>query len=283
MPGIKSTHAASNCCDKLVFMNIHFYKFQGNGNDFIILDNTDNSIALSTSQIQRLCNRRFGIGADGLMLVNSSQNYDFEMVYYNSDGKISSMCGNGGRCIAAFTNLLGIVGNDMIFDAYDGIHKAVIENEKVSGRMWDISLQLADIEEVDKSDDYYFLDTGSPHYVEIVDKVAEIDVSVEGRKTRESERFAPDGTNVNFVELSRGRIFVRTYERGVEEETLSCGTGVTAAAIAAFLKTGQKGIPIHTTGGDFKVSFAYDTDESKFTDIWLRGPAELVFVGEVSV
>ena len=264
-------------------MNIHFYKFQGNGNDFILFDNIDNSIALSTSQIQRLCNRRFGIGADGLMLVVKSQDYDFEMVYYNSDGKISSMCGNGGRCIAAFSKLLGIVGNEMIFDAYDGSHKAVIENEITGGEKWNVSLQLADVIEVEKNKDYYFLDTGSPHYIEFVDKVAEIDVSSEGRKTRESERFAPGGTNVNFVELSRKRIFVRTYERGVEEETLSCGTGVTAAAIAAFLRTGQKGIPIHTTGGDFKVSFTPDADGNKFTDIWLRGPAELVFEGDVSV
>lgn len=271
-------------------MKIHFHKFQGNGNDFVLLDNRDNNIGLSTLQIQRLCSRRFGIGADGLMLVNISENYDFEMVYYNSDGKISSMCGNGGRCIAAFAKLLGIVGEEMVFEAYDGMHKAVIENDTIAGIEWDVSLQLADVLEVDKNEDYYFLDTGSPHYVEFVDKVAEIDVVAEGRKTRESERFAPGGTNVNFVELSRERIFVRTYERGVEEETLSCGTGVTAAAIAAFMETGQptlpvgrKDIPVHTTGGDFTVNFTYDADGDKFTDIWLRGPATLVLEGDVNI
>lgn len=262
-------------------MNIHFYKFQGNGNDFIILDNRGNYIDLNATQIQKLCNRRFGIGADGLMLVVVSAMYDFEMVYYNSDGNISSMCGNGGRCIAAFARLHGIVGDEMIFEAWDGLHKAVIESEIVAGESWDVSLQLADVLDVDKNDDYYFLDTGSPHYVEFVDKAAEINVEIEGKKTRESERFAPGGTNVNFVEISPERIFVRTFERGVEEETLSCGTGVTAAAIAAFLETGQKGIPIHTTGGDFTVSFTQNGD--KFTDVWLRGPAKLVFEGNVSV
>ena len=260
---------------------MYFHKFQGNGNDFVLIDNRNNMIMLSATQIQKLCNRRFGIGADGLMLLNASEKYDFEMIYYNSDGNISSMCGNGGRCIAAFAKLLGLVDDEMIFEAWDGLHKAIIKRDLVSGNSWDVSLNLIDVLEVDKNIGYYFLDTGSPHYVEFVDNVAEINVPVEGKKTRESERFAPDGTNVNFVEISSNRIFVRTYERGVEDETLSCGTGVTAAAIATSLETGLKGIPIHTTGGDFTVSFVQDGD--KFTDIWLRGSAELVFKGEVSI
>lgn len=266
-------------------MKTHFHKFQGNGNDFVIFDNRINTFTLSTSQIQRICDRRFGIGADGLIHLNFSRKYDFEMVYYNSDGNVSSMCGNGGRCIAAYASLLGIVDNEMTFEASDGTHKAIIEAETVVGIEWDISLQMADVNEVDESEGYYFLNTGSPHYVEFVDKVAEIDVAGEGRKTRESERFAPEGTNVNFVERNDKRIFVRTYERGVEEETLSCGTGVTASAIAVFMESGQKGIPIHTIGGDFSVTFAHlkDGDKDKFTDIWLRGPAILVFEGEIKI
>lgn len=258
-------------------MNIHFHKFQGNGNDFILLDNRNNNIHITNAQVQKLCNRRFGIGADGLMIVNASANYDFEMIYYNSDGNISSMCGNGGRCIVAFCKLIGLVGDEMIFEAWDGLHKASIKSEIKSGKLWDVNLQLVDVVEVEKNEDYYFLNTGSPHYVEFVDNTAEIDVVTEGKKTRESELFAPEGTNVNFVEVSKDRIFVRTYERGVEGETLSCGTGVTAAAIAAFMQTGRKDIPIHTTGGDFTVGFDYDGD--KFTNVWLRGPAELVFEG----
>jgi len=262
-------------------MNMHFHKFQGNGNDFILLDNRNNNFDLTAAQVQKICDRRFGIGADGLMLINVSAKYDFKMVYYNSDGNISSMCGNGGRCIAAFSKFIGLVGDEMIFEAWDGLHKAIIESEIIAGKIWDVRLQLADVVDVDKNEDYYFLDTGSPHYVEFVNNTAEIDVATEGKKTRDSERFAPMGTNVNFVEISKDRIFVRTYERGVEEETLSCGTGVTASAIAVFLETGRKNVPVHTTGGDFTVSFNHDED--KFTDVWLRGPAELVFEGDMGV
>lgn len=266
-------------------MKIHFHKFQGNGNDFVIFDNRNNTFTLSTKHVQSICDRRFGVGADGLILLNLSRKYDFEMIYYNSDGNISTMCGNGGRCIAAYACLLGIVDNTVIFEASDGIHKAIIEDETVVGIEWDISLQMADVNEVEKSKEYYFLDTGSPHYVEFVDKVAEIDVASEGRKTRESERFAPDGTNVNFVEINDKRIFVRTYERGVEDETLSCGTGVTASAIAVFMECKLKGIPVHTIGGDFIVKFTHfkEGDKDKFTDIWLRGPAKLAFEGEINI
>ncbi|MAE07157.1 MAG: diaminopimelate epimerase [Bacteroidetes bacterium] len=266
-------------------MKIPFHKFQGNGNDFVIFDNRSNTFALTTLQVQKICNRRFGIGADGLILVNQSPKYDFEMIYYNSDGNESSMCGNGGRCIAAYTSLIGIVGKEMTFEATDGIHNAIINGNEVDGTKWDVSLQLTDVVEIEKNEGYYFLDTGSPHYVEFVEKVAEIDVTKEGRKTRESERFAPEGTNVNFVESNAKRIFVRTYERGVEEETLSCGTGVVASAIAVFIDSGKHSIPIHTTGGEFEVNFTYTKkgDKDKFTDIWLRGPAKLVFEGEIDI
>ncbi len=262
-------------------MNLHFYKFHGNGNDFIIFDNRANNITLNVSQIKKLCNRRLGIGADGLILLSASLKSDFEMVYYNSDGNISSMCGNGGRCITAFAYMLGNTKKEMIFDAYDGTHKAIIESETISGIEWDISLQLADVIDIDKNDKYYFLDTGSPHYVEFVDNVADINVSTEGKKIRDSKLFAPDGTNVNFIEIDNNQIFVRTYERGVEEETLSCGTGVTASAIAVFLENGEKEISIHTKGGIFIVNLEYDNN--KFSNIWLRGPARLVFEGDIII
>ncbi|MFK5854792.1 MAG: diaminopimelate epimerase [Bacteroidota bacterium] len=262
-------------------MNLHFYKFQGNGNDFIILDNSSNNISLNTMQINKLCDRRFGIGADGLILLSPSINYDFGMVYFNSDGNVSSMCGNGGRCIAAFANLRGIVGGKMKFDAYDGVHEAIIEKELVTATEWDVSLQLADVSSVDKNDSYYFLNTGSPHYVEFVDNVLDINMAVEGKKIRISNIFKPDGTNVNFVEIGDDSVFVRTFERGVEAETLSCGTGVTASAIAVFLQTGRNKVMVNTKGGNFEISFSYD--DNVFTNIWLRGPATLVFEGNITV
>lgn len=263
---------------------MHFHKLQGNGNDFILFDNRKNTFTLNSSEVQRICDRRIGIGADGLILMNLSQKNDFEMVYYNSNGNISSMCGNGGRCIAAYASLLGIVGKEMTFDAYDGTHKAIIESVTDMENEWDISLQMRDVNEIEVGEGYYFLDTGSPHYVEFVEKVAEIDVAEEGKMTRESERFSPDGTNVNFVEDSENRLFVRTYERGVEQETLSCGTGVVASAIAAFMNNGHKNIPIHTLGGDFSVTFNHKKEGhyDKFTDIWLRGLVKLAFVGEIN-
>lgn len=260
-----------------------FYKYHGNGNDFIIIDNRKNDIKLDSNQIQRLCHRRFGIGADGLMLLQESNSADFEMIYYNSDGRESSMCGNGGRCIAAFAFKLGLTDATMEFMAFDGIHKAKVIC--LNDKHWHVSLQLSDVERVEKNEGYYFLDTGSPHYVEFVDKVAEIDVNVEGKKTRYSETFSPNGTNVNFVEIGNDRIFVRTYERGVEMETLSCGTGVTASAIAAFLETKRKDFAIHTTGGDFKVSFDHDEENNVgiFSNIWLDGPAKLVYEGKYHI
>ncbi len=261
---------------------MHFYKFHGNGNDFIVLDNRNGKVELSNDQIQTMCNRRFGVGADGLMFINNSKVSDFEMKYYNSDGNISSMCGNGGRCIAALAFHLGIVGKEMEFLAFDGLHKAKITSINTNNSEWGVNLELMDVNNIDKNEGYYFLDTGSPHYVEFVDKVAEINVDTEGSKTRYSEKFAPEGTNVNFVERGEDRIFVRTYERGVEQETLSCGTGVTASAIASFLESGKSDVVVHTTGGDFNVRFDHHRTELKdnFTNIWLQGPAIMVFEGE---
>ena len=260
---------------------IKFWKYQANGNDFIIVDNRDGNIQLSDEQIQRLCDRHYGIGADGFISVNSSDIFDFEMRYYNSDGKISSMCGNGGRCAAMYAYLHEIAAVRMEFVAFDGRHEAIIE-DRLDSHICDVSLSMADVNEVHKSESFYFLNTGSPHYVEFVAHVAELDVVSEGRKTRQSERFMPDGTNVNFVELRGERLFVRTYERGVEDETLSCGTGVTASAIAAYFITGKTSSVIHTTGGEFIVNFKHHQGDS-FTGIWLRGLAEFVFKGVIKV
>lgn len=260
---------------------IKFWKYQANGNDFVIMDNRDDKIMLSGEQIQRICERHFGVGADGFMVLKISDEADFEMLYYNSDGQNSSMCGNGGRCVAMYAYLQGIVREQMKFKAFDGIHEAIIEN-RMSHNLCDVSLSISDVDEVQKNDLFYFLDTGSPHYVEFVDHVSELDVVVEGRKTRQSERFMPDGVNVNFVELREERLFVRTYERGVEDETLSCGTGITASAIAAYFITGKSTQIVHTAGGEFIVDFLHHKGD-KFTDIWLRGPAELVFEGEIQL
>jgi len=262
-------------------LKINFWKYQGNGNDFVILDNRNGDIDLSNELIKRMCTRRFGVGADGLIIIAASAESDFEMIYYNSDGALSSMCGNGGRCAAMFAFLQGISGNEMIFSAYDGLHKAVIE-DRCADRLCDVSLSMADVVDVEKEDNFYFLNTGSPHYVEFVPRVAEIDVVAEGKKTRYSERFMPGGTNVNFVEMDDDRIFVRTYERGVEDETLSCGTGVTASAIVAYLINSKTSQLVHTTGGEFVVSFEPEED-GIFKNVWLRGPAEFVFKGSMEI
>ena len=262
-------------------MKTEFWKYQGNGNDFILLDERGADRQLSTEQIRKLCDRNFGIGADGLMMLTESAVSYFKMDYYNADGKLSSMCGNGGRCISVFAHLLEIAPKAMSFEAYDGIHKAIIEEELIKGKKYAVSLQMTDVSAVEQSGKYYFLDTGSPHYVEFVENLVEMDVVKEGRLTRYSERFSPEGTNVNFVEIKDNRLFVRTYERGVEAETLSCGTGVTASAIAAFLETGKKDFQIQTSGGAFRIAF--EESEGVFNSVWLYGPAELVFKGIVEV
>jgi len=262
-------------------MKIEFWKFQGNGNDFVILDGRLHHPELLTEQIKFICDRHYGIGADGLMILDNDPQTEFEMIYYNADGHLSSMCGNGGRCIAAFAYMMKIVGKKSIFKAFDGIHTALINGEIKKDKSFDVSLSMNDISMIIKENDFYVINSGSPHYVEFVKKVAEIDVVKEGRNTRYSERFSPKGINVNFVEISNNRIFVRTYERGVEDETLSCGTGVTASAIATYLETGKKEFSIHTTGGEFSVNF--NEENGQFSSVWLNGPAELVFKGSINV
>jgi diaminopimelate epimerase len=261
-------------------MEIKFDKYQGNGNDFIIIDDRMNRFNDDASIVNRLCDRHFGIGADGLMLVRESETADFEMLYYNSDGALSTMCGNGGRCIAAFCYEHGIAGKKMRFSAVDGFHHAVIENKLKEG-YYDVSLEMIDVEKVERRKNHFFLDTGSPHHVEFVQDLKDLNVYENGKKIRYSSAYEPDGTNVNFVEVFDDHIFVRTYERGVENETLSCGTGVTASAIATFLKTGKKDFSIETPGGQFSVDFQFDNN--LFHNVWLRGPAVKVFTGEINL
>lgn len=262
-------------------MKVIFEKYQGNGNDFVIIDDRKNIFDTSKKIIEKLCDRRYGIGADGLMLIRESKKSDFEMLYFNSDGLLGTMCGNGGRCIAAFAFKNGISKRNMIFNAVDGLHEAVINKEIIPGKSFFVSLRMTDVKNIKERNSYYFLDTGSPHHVVFVENVNDIDVYEQGKKIRYSEMYKPGGTNVNFVEITGDTIFVRTYERGVENETLSCGTGVTASAIATYLKTGNKPELIKTKGGDFEVDFK--VDNYTFTDILLKGPAEMVFKGEIEI
>ncbi len=260
-------------------MILNFHKYQGTGNDFIIID--DRELKFDTTDnalVAKLCDRRFGIGADGLMLLRSKAGYDFEMVYYNSDGNESSMCGNGGRCIVEFARTLNLVGDKANFIAIDGGHEALV-------KLGFIKLKMKDVNTVETNRDFYFLNTGSPHYVAFVDEVETYNVFEEGKKIRYNERFKAEGTNVNFIEKQGDYLFVRTYERGVEGETFSCGTGVTAAAIVAALNnpfSATNQCAIRTLGGDLSVTFDRSQNDS-FTNVWLEGPATFVFKGEINI
>ena len=256
---------------------MNFAKLQGTGNDFIIIDNRKGSFNPSDSKlINWLCNRRLGIGADGLILINFSAEFDFEMKYYNSDGFEGTMCGNGGRCAADFTIRHGITDKKLKFKAIDGIHEAVLEKEL-------IHLKMNDVNEISMVRENYFINTGSPHYVKFTDGLDNLDVYNEGRKIRWSEEFQPGGTNVNFAETEADGLYVRTFERGVEDETLSCGTGITASAIAAVLSGHFVSSPVNvrSKGGNLRVEFNHE--ERKITNVWLTGPATYVFEGKIEI
>jgi len=255
-------------------MKIQFSKYQGTGNDFIIIDNRVIQWEPAESEVSMLCDRHTGIGADGLMLLGEKSGFDFSMRYFNSDGKESTMCGNGGRCMTAFARFLGLVDTNARFWAVDGSHEAEFADPIYRLKMSDTRLAVV-------FEDGYLLNTGSPHFVVFTNGVAGIDVSGAGRALRNDERFTPEGVNVDFVEFVEDGLFVRTYERGVEGETLSCGTGVTAAAIvAACLIPGDREFyPIKTLGGDLRVSFRQTN--LNFSDVWLEGPAMQVFRGEI--
>lgn len=254
-----------------------FYKYQGTGNDFVMIDNRQLVFDKNdTKRIAHLCDRRFGIGADGLILLENHPDYDFKMVYFNADGNESTMCGNGGRCIVAFAKQLGIIDSNTVFEAIDGRHDAIIDNHEVK-------LQMQDVEEIKTLEDHIFLDTGSPHYVAFNNHLESLEVKDAGAEIRYSDRYKEEGTNVNFVKRHAPSVFdVRTYERGVEDETLSCGTGVTAVALAMHYsgETDAKRVTLNTQGG--RLQIAFDTSENGYKNIWLIGPATFVFKGEIT-
>ncbi len=272
-------------------MKIPFFKYQGTGNDFVMIDQRQQQFIQKTAikTINHLCDRRFGIGADGLILLENAQNteggaFDFQMIYFNADGRESSMCGNGGRCLVAFANFLQVFDNQCVFNAIDGLHDAKVRTDG-----W-VELKMIDVEKIEIGKDYYLLNTGSPHFVVFVEDLTDINVYENGREIRYSERFYTEGVNVNFVEIRKdGSLEVATYERGVEAETFSCGTGVTAAAIAYALKTAHVfaknqafSVPILTKGGNLEMRLERNS-KGVFKNIWLCGPATQVYQGEVEI
>lgn len=261
-------------------MEISFTKYHGTGNDFIMIDDRDKAFPSDNFRfIKKLCHRRFGIGADGLILIHDHPEYDFYMKYFNSDGLEGSMCGNGGRCTVHFARDLGIFSGFTYFMAVDGLHKANIDEDFVS-------LAMNDVNEIDKSKGYFFLNTGSPHVVKEVKNIDQYNVLVEGRKIRQNHNLFPEGTNVNFIEkLTDQKIKIRTYERGVEDETWSCGTGsVAAALVTSILNDEEKEkyqILLQAPGGNLEVSFKKGGE--KFNEIFLKGPATKVFSGKIQI
>lgn len=261
-------------------MNVSFFKYQGAGNDFIMVDNRD--LAFNHHQparLARLCDRRFGVGGDGIMFLEYAEGFDFKMVYYNANGQPSSMCGNGGRCIVAFAKYLNVINIETNFLAVDGAHYAKISD---SGD-W-VSLQMIDVETVNKDGGAYVINTGSPHYVKFDLAVADKNVFAEGRAIRYNDTYKAEGININFVEDKEDYLFVRTYERGVEDETYACGTGVTAVALANAIAKNQIGkieTPIKVLGGELNIKFEYDG--KIFNNIFLEGPAKLVFEGKIEI
>ena len=260
-------------------MQIEFYKYQGTGNDFVMIDNRSNFFPKDNIQlIARLCDRRFGIGGDGLILLENDIETDFKMVYYNSDGNQSSMCGNGGRCLVAFAKKLNVIQNSTTFTATDGVHHASIAD---SGN---VSLQMIDVVDIKITPDYVFMNTGSPHHIELVDDLEHYNVKESGARIRYGELYGKQGSNINFVKkIDETTFSLRTYERGVEDETLACGTGATAVAIAMNVlgETKANSIDLNVEGGKLVVSF--DEIEGKFTNVFLKGPAEFVFKGTIDI
>lgn len=259
-------------------MNIPFYKYQGTGNDFVIIDNRALLLDQNKIDVARVCDRKFGIGADGLILIQNHDQYDFEMIYFNADGS-KSFCGNGSRCAVAFANKLGIISTDTSFLSTDGEHSSTFFNGSVQ-------LQMHDVNQVEIGENYFHLNTGSPHYVIFVEDVAKANIVQLAHSIRYNERFKLKGVNVNFVEIDSENEYlkVRTYERGVEDETLSCGTGVTAVALAYHLKSkniaGSFLQKIVTPGGKLHVQFDV-IENNAFSHIKLIGPATEVFNGEI--
>ena len=261
-------------------MMLPFEKYHGTGNDFIVIDNRLHIFSPCSEVVSFLCNRRLGIGADGLMLLETKEDYDFSMRYFNSDGFEGSMCGNGGRCISAFYNKNIAPLKKLRFYAIDGAHHSeILMKDNVNNFL--VKLLMQDVDKVEFRANDFFLNTGSPHVVTFVDNADETDVVTLGKQIRFSSEYAPSGTNINFVEKRESKLYVRTYERGVEDETLSCGTGVTASAIAASFTEDANNFDIITRGGNLHVSF--QKAESYYTHIWLEGPATFVYSGKIEI
>ena len=255
-------------------MNILFHKYQATGNDFILIDNREFEFPVTKANlIEKMCHRKFGIGSDGIILLESSTKANFKMVYYNPDGS-QSFCGNGSRAVVKFAQSLGLIEDKGSLEAYDGVHKTVIQDDLVK-------INMTDVQNGRQLLNGTFLDTGSPHYVEFVNSIDKLDVAKLGMELRNSQEFAPNGSNINFVEkITENEIKVRTYERGVENETLSCGTGVTAAAIITSQKL-KNNVTVTTSGGQLSVEF---TKSMKgYQNVWLKGPAEMVFSGKIDI
>jgi diaminopimelate epimerase len=258
---------------------IHFHKYQATGNDFVLIDNRPGKYSFSKAEIEKICDRRFGIGADGLLLIEKHPTLDFNLIYYNSDGS-ESLCGNGSRAAVKMASSLGMVNGKTVFNAFDGLHEAELLSDDL------VRLRMNDVKEVGVLGEDFFINTGSPHFIRFVKDLQNVNVLDEGRKIRYSERYKPKGTNANFVELHEGNsVFVRTYERGVENETLSCGTGVTAAALASSFKGYLSPINIKVPGGELSVEFKTSGSGQTvaFHDIYLIGPAKMVFEGDLEL
>ena len=257
-------------------MKIVFHKYQGTGNDFIMIDNRFHKITLNAEVIKQLCDRRFGIGADGIILIEENPDSDFEMNYYNADGS-QSFCGNGSRCVVKFAQSLGIVRDKANYKAIDGIHDSIINDLEVATFM-------NPVKSVSQFKQDYFIHTGSPHYIQFLENIDDIDLIESAHQIRYSDQYKEEGTNVNLVEIRDQELYVRTYERGVEDETYSCGTGVTAVAIAyAHLKSlkGKQLVHIRTKGGELKISFT--EANGQYDQIQLIGPATKVYEGEIEI
>jgi diaminopimelate epimerase len=257
-----------------VLNNLSFYKYQGTGNDFVMIDDRSSFFPIGAIDlVQKMCDRRFGIGADGLILIRKHPEADFEMIYFNSDGS-KSFCGNGSRCAVQFAYFLGMIGTKCSFLAIDGMHRGEVFPDGL------VSISVRDVSEVELNEQFTFINTGSPHFIQYVSQLNTFPVVEEARKIRYNERFQKEGTNVNYVEVNGNSIDVRTYERGVEDETLSCGSGVTACALSFALLHQQKSpVQIQTKGGTLQVIFD-QTGASSFRNIHLKGPAVQVFKGE---
>ena len=264
-------------------MKIHFHKYQATGNDFVLIDNRGGEYSFSQEQIIKICDRRFGVGADGLILIEKHPLLDFDLIYFNSDGS-QSLCGNGSRAAVLMAAQLGLLKTTTKFNAYDGAHEAELLDDGI------VRLKMNDVEHAEKSGDEYFINTGSPHHLRFVSDVNSYPVVEEGKKIRYSKAYAPKGTNANFVQLlGKNTIAVRTYERGVEDETFSCGTGVTAAALASSLQNYTSPVHVKVKGGELSVEFkAVPSGPSgslptAFKDIFLIGPAKMVFQGDLEL